>query len=54
MEEFVSGYCRALDSSRVVTAELENGSWEIDCDYGCCPHASACPIAEKLRELTSK
>lgn len=49
MEEFISGYCRTLDSSRVVTVENDNGPWEIDCDYGCCPHAPACPIAEKIR-----
>ena len=49
-EIIVSGYCRCLDCSRIVTAELEDGQWFIDCDFGHCPHEASCPIAARLRE----
>lgn len=50
-EIFLSGYCRAIDSARTVTAEQYRDKWEADCAYGSCPYAPACPIAEKLRRL---
>ena len=55
-EKFVSGYCRQLDQSRVVTAVTEDGALtEVDCCYPACVHAPACPIAAELRALeTSK
>ena len=55
-EKFISGYCRQLDQSRVVTAVTEDGVLtEADCCYPDCVHAPACPIAAELRTLeTSK
>lgn len=52
-EEFLSGYCRGLDQSRIVEAIVDNGVLlEVDCGFGSCVHEGNCPIAEKLRELT--
>lgn len=50
-EKMISGYCRCLDQSRIVTAELEDGKWYADCSFGDCPHEASCPIAVQLREL---
>ena len=50
-EKILSGYCRSLDSSRVVIAVIESGRLtEIDCDYPHCPHCQSCPIVEGLRQ----
>ncbi len=51
-EHIISGYCRRLDQSRMVTAELEADSLEIDCDFGCCPYESSCTIAAQLKALS--
>ena len=49
MEIFVSGYCRQLDGSRVVEAELEEGAAvEADRAYGNCLYRGSCPIAAQL------
>ena len=55
-EKFITGYCRQLDQSRVVTAVTEDGALtEVDCCFPACVHAPACPIAAELRTLeTSK
>ena len=51
-EKFLSGYCRRIDGSRTVTAELEQGRLtEADCDHGRCPHQANCPIAAELDKL---
>ena len=51
-ETFITGYCRRLDQSRVVTAVTEDGVLtEADCCYPDCVHAPACPIAAELRRL---
>ena len=51
-EKFITGYCRQLDQSRVVTAITEDGALtEVDCCYPACVHAPACPIAAELRAL---
>lgn len=50
-EIFFSGYCRAMDSGRTVTAEQWQGKWEADCAYPDCPHAPVCRIAEDIRKL---
>lgn len=50
-EKIISGYCRALDKSRMVIAVLEDGDLtEVDCDYPHCPHAQSCPIARQLQD----
>ena len=51
-EVFVSGYCRATDGSRTVTAEAYEGQWEADCAWPDCPFAPSCPIAKELNEKT--
>ena len=50
-EVMISGYCRCTDQSRIVTAELENGQWFCDCNFGNCPYEGSCAVAEKLRQL---
>ena len=51
-EAFYSGYCRVLDSSRMVTVVAENGALtEVDCCFETCVHAPSCPIAENIREF---
>lgn len=51
-ETFLSGYCRGLDQSRMVTVVTENGKLtEVDCDFPDCPYAPACPVARKISDL---
>ena len=54
LEEFISGYCRALDSSRTVLLEGTQGDYCADCSFGNCPYESSCTIAQKIRELTKE
>ena len=52
IEKFISGYCRQLDSSRMVEVILENGEiTEVDCCYGSCTHQGSCPLAKEIEEL---
>ena len=52
-EKFISGYCKQLDSSRMVEVLLTDGSLtEVDCCYGSCVYQSNCPIAKQIEELT--
>ena len=54
-ESFLSGYCRNLDAARMVEVLTENGKLlEADCDYGTCPHASSCAIAQSIGQLTNQ
>ena len=48
-EQFFSGYCRAIDQSRMVTVELDGGKWYADCNYPDCPYAGACVIAQQIQ-----
>ena len=50
-EKILSGYCRALDQSRMVTVELEDGNCYPDCSYGSCPYEKNCTIAQSIQEL---
>lgn len=50
-EVFLSGYCRALDQSRMVEVEIIGTEVTADCAYPDCPHAANCQIAEKIREV---
>jgi len=51
-EKIISGYCRQLDQSRMVTVELESGTVICaDCSYGNCPYESGCPIAREIDAL---
>ena len=47
MEEFITGYCRCLDKSRIVL--VEDG--EVDCEFANCPHAPVCDIGKRIREI---
>ena len=50
-ERILSGYCRAMDRSRMVVAVWEEEQLtEIDCDYPHCPHIQSCPVAKQLEE----
>ena len=53
MEEeiIVTGYCRVLDQSRMVTAEYYRGVWEADCAWPDCLHAPQCQVAQKLADF---
>ena len=52
-ERFVSGYCRVLDSSRMVEVIHDaNTILECDCGYGSCIYQSNCPIAKEIDGLT--
>ena len=52
MEKFLSGYCKQLDSSRMVAVVLEDGEvTEVDCCYGSCVYQPNCPIAKEIESL---
>ena len=52
-EKFISGYCRQIDRSRMVTVELSDGAIDnCDCCYGDCVYQQGCPIAKEIAELT--
>ena len=51
-ENFISGYCRALDAARTVCVLTVDGRLEeADCAYGSCPHQQACTIARQIDDL---
>ena len=49
MEEFITGYCRCVDKSRIVL--VEDG--EPDCAYENCPHREACEIGKRIADRTA-
>ena len=50
-EIFISGYCRALDQSRMVELVTDDGELiEVDCCFGSCVHEPNCQIAKQIRE----
>lgn len=54
-EEFISGYCRQLDASRMVEVILQNGEIEeVDCCYGGCIYEPNCQIAKRIEELKNE
>ena len=51
-ENFLSGYCRCMDGSRMVTVMTEDHTLtETDCNYPDCPYTNECVIAAGIREL---
>ena len=55
IEQFFSGYCRALDGSRTVCAVKENGQLcDADCDYPACPHINECTIAKGIQSFLAE
>ena len=54
-ELFLSGYCRTIDQSRMVTVVVEDGAvTEVDCCFETCIHAPNCTIACSIREQTQQ
>ena len=54
-ECYFSGYCRVLDSARVVEVILEDGTvTEADCRYGRCDFQPGCPIAKAIEEAKTE
>jgi len=49
-ELFLSGYCRALDQSRLVEVEISGNEVSADCAYPDCPYAPGCQVAQKIKE----
>ena len=53
IEKFLSGYCRQLDSSRMVEVLIEDGEvTEVGCCYGNCLYQGSCLMAKEIDELT--
>lgn len=51
-EFFLSGYCRAMDGSRMVALVTIDGKLEdADCRFPDCTYAPNCEIARKIREI---
>lgn len=51
-EKFLSGYCRQLDSSRMVEVVMEDGKLtEVDCFYGNCAYQANCTVAHGIEQL---
>ena len=54
-EHYLTGYCRVLDSARVVEVVVEEGKIdECDCGYGNCKFQRQCTVAQRIEELTSE
>ena len=51
-ESFISGYCRTIDSSRMVAVETDGSQLlEVDCCYESCPYTGNCTVAQAIEEL---
>jgi len=51
-EHFLTGYCRTIDQSRMVTVVTENRKLtEVDCCFETCVHAPNCTVAAEIAEL---
>ena len=51
-EKMISGYCRQIDQSRIVTVELEDGKMrDVDCLYEGCIYRPNCPIAREIESI---
>ena len=54
-EHYLTGYCRCLDSARVVEVVIENDKLDdCDCLFGNCKFQSQCTVAQKIEELISE
>ncbi len=54
-EKYVTGYCRQMDSSRMVEVIVEHGQvTEVDCSYGNCTFQGNCAVAKAIDELNQK
>lgn len=51
-EIFLTGYCRSIDQSRMVTVETGTEECvEVDCSFYSCPYAKECMIGKEIRKL---
>ena len=54
-EKILTGYCRQLDQSRMVTIEVEDGCLtECDCCYGSCVYQPNCTVAQQIAALETR
>jgi len=53
-EVFLSGYCRQIDQSRMVSVELFGGEMEVGCGYFTCPYAGSCTVAQQIARLEAQ
>ena len=54
-EKILTGYCRQLDQSRMVTIEVEDGTLtECDCCYGSCVYQPNCTVAQQIATLETR
>lgn len=53
-ERILTGYCRCLDQSRMVTVEWEQSEPEADCSFAACPHRAACEIARAIEKARNQ
>ena len=54
-EHYLTGYCRCLDSARVVEVITDGGRLDdCDCSYGNCKFQTQCTIAQGIEELIEK
>ena len=54
-EKILTGYCRQLDQSRMVTIEVEDGCLtECDCCYGSCVYQPNCTVAQQIAGLEAR
>ena len=54
-EKILTGYCRQLDQSRMVTIEMEGGTLtECDCCYGSCVYQPNCTVAQQIAGLEAR
>ena len=54
-EHYLTGYCRCLDSARVVEVITDGKTLDdCDCAYGNCKFQSQCTVAKGIEELIEK
>ncbi len=57
IEEFVNGFCKAQNQTRMVICEFEKSDdgtrifLESDCAYGACPHSAECTLMKGAQAL---
>ena len=54
-ELFLTGYCRCIDQSRMVTLVTEDGKLtEVDCNFEGCVHTPNCTIATAIMDALNQ
>ena len=49
-EIIITGYCRKIDSSRILCCEPEDGKFSTDCLYPDCEYAQTCKLIKSVEE----